>query len=101
VTRALVLTLALTLGLFSSLASLSSAQALTREEMVTAVALDAGISEAQARRAVASVLDRIVESVSNGEPAIIERFGTFRTQQGRSMKTPIFLPASDFRNAVK
>ena len=79
----------------------SAAAALDRKELVTSVAIDAGITEAEARRVVASVIDRIIESVSSGEPALIDGFGVFRTQQGSSMKSPLFIPSSNFRNAVK
>ena len=75
--------------------------ALDREELVTIVASDAGISEIEARRAVAAVFDVIIEFVSQGELVLIEGFGGFRTTQGVQMKSPLFIPDNRFRNAVK
>jgi len=77
------------------------ASALDRDELVSVVALEAGISDAEARRAVAAIFSLIIETVSTGEFVLIEGFGGFRTTQGRSMKSPIFVPDNFFRNAVK
>ena len=79
----------------------SAASALDREELVAIVALDAGISELEARSAVASVFDSIIESVANDEIVLIEGFGGFLRHQERTTNVPAFVPAPSFRNAVK
>ena len=81
--------------------SSTSALAFTKDELVTIVALDAGISQLEARRAVESVFNRIMEAVANGNPAVIDGFGAFRAQQLRLKKAPAFYADPKFKNAVR
>ncbi len=74
---------------------------MNKTELVAAVAEKSGISKKDAEKAVASVIDVIVESVANGEKVQLVGFGTFEQRQRNARtgcdprtKQQIEIPAS-------
>lgn len=72
-----------------------------KTELIAAVAQKAEISRKDAEKAVAAVLDTIIENVANGEEIRIVGFGTFerherseRTGVNPQTKEKITIPAS-------
>ena len=59
---------------------------MNKTELVAAVAAKSGISKKDADKAVAAVLDTIVESIANGEKVALVGFGTFE-QRTRNART--------------
>ncbi len=65
---------------------------LNKSELVTAVASDAGLSQADASRAVDSVLSNVANALREGDEARIAGFGTFvvsarEARMGRNPRT--------------
>ena len=74
---------------------------MNKTELVAAVAEKSGLSKKDAEKAVASVIDVIVESVANGEKVQLVGFGTFEQRQRNARtgcdprtKQQIEIPAS-------
>lgn len=74
---------------------------MNKTELVAAVAEKSGISKKDAEKAVAGVIDVIVESVANGEKVQLVGFGTFEQRQRNARtgcdprtKQQIEIPAS-------
>ena len=75
---------------------------MNKNELVGSVADSAGLSKADAARAVDAVFDTITGSLSTGTEVRVVGFGTFnvtrrRASQGRNPRTgePIQIPASN------
>ena len=89
---------------------------MNKTELVAAVAAKSGISKKDADKAVAAVLDTIVESIAAGEKVALVGFGTFeqRTRNARTgcdprthatieipaSKVPAFKAGKAFKDAV-
>ncbi|MBE6738167.1 MAG: HU family DNA-binding protein [Ruminococcus sp.] len=89
---------------------------MNKTELVAAVAAKSGISKKDADKAVAAVLDTIVESITAGEKVALVGFGTFeqRTRNARTgcdprtnakieipaSKVPAFKAGKAFKDAV-
>lgn len=99
-------------------AALTSVQmAVSKQEMVDAIAVKAGVSKKTAALVLASTLDVIVESVASGNKVSLVGFGTFDSKErpereGRNPKTgekmtvkaavvPTFSFGKSFKDAVK
>lgn len=74
---------------------------MNKVELVAAVAQKSGLSKKDSEKAVAAVLDSIVESVASGNKVQLVGFGTFevRARQQRTGRNPrtketIIIPAS-------
>ena len=74
---------------------------MNKTELVAAVAEKSALSKKDAEKAVASVIDVIVESVANGEKVQLVGFGTFEQRQRNARtgcdprtKQQIEIPAS-------
>ena len=74
---------------------------MNKNDLVVAVADDAGLSKAEAARAVGSVFDSITSSLRRNTEVRLVGFGTFtvarrKASQGRNPRTgePIRIPAS-------
>lgn len=74
---------------------------MNKVELVAAVAQKSGLSKKDSEKAVAAVLDSIVESVASGDKVQLVGFGTFevRARQQRTGRNPrtketIIIPAS-------
>ena len=74
---------------------------MNKTELVAAVAEKSGLSKKDEEKAVASVIDVIVESVANGEKVQLVGFGTFEQRQRNARtgcdprtKQQIEIPAS-------
>mmetsp|Transcript_27681 Transcript_27681/g.73233 ORF Transcript_27681/g.73233 Transcript_27681/m.73233 type:complete len:153 (+) Transcript_27681:34-492(+) len=95
----------------------SPQMAVSKQEMVDAIAVKAGVSKKTAALVLASTLDVIVESVASGNKVSLVGFGTFDSKErpereGRNPKTgekmivkaavvPTFSFGKSFKDAVK
>lgn len=89
---------------------------MNREELIEAVAADAGLSKTAAKAAVVSVIENIQKAVANGDKVALVGFGTFEAiktheRQGRNPQTgqpvtiaagvrPKFTAGKGFKDAV-
>ena len=65
---------------------------MTKQDIINQVCNKASLSRAKAEEAVETVIDLIKESLREGEPVILRRFGTFQIREkskrmGRNPKT--------------
>ncbi len=89
---------------------------MNKTELVSAVAEKSGLAKKDAEKAVAAMLDTIVESVSKGEKVQFVGFGTFEQRQRNARtgidprtkqqieipasKVPAFKPGNAFKESV-
>jgi DNA-binding protein HU-beta len=89
---------------------------MNRNQLVTAVAEETGLTGAEAARAVAAVLDQVARAVAGGDTVALAGFGTFERREraartGRNPQTgepieidaslsPAFRPATAFKRLV-
>ena len=89
---------------------------MNREELIEAVASDAGLSKAGAKSAIAAMIDNIQKAVSTGDKVVLTGFCTFEAlktaeRQGSNPQTgqmvtipagvrPKFTPGKAFKDAV-
>ena len=89
---------------------------MNKSELVEATAKTTGLSKANAERAVSSIVDTIVKTVSQGDSVTLVGFGTFKSTRraartGKNPKTgatlkipattvPKFSPGASFKTAV-
>lgn len=90
---------------------------MNKTELVNAVAEKAGISKKDADKAVAAVVDSVVEALKAGDKVSLVGFGTFEVHQRNARtglnprtkekieipatKVPAFKAGATFKNAVK
>lgn len=74
---------------------------MNKQELVKAIAADAGITQTAARAALQAFEFRVTEALSSGEDVTLVGFGTFKAvkraqREGRNPKTgePITIPAA-------
>ena len=65
---------------------------MTKQDIINHVSQEASLSRSKAEEAVETVIKLIKESLGQGEPVILRRFGTFQVKQkskrmGRNPKT--------------
>ena len=110
-------TRALCLSPWRRLVAPAPLMAVSKQEMVDAIAVKAGVSKKTAALVLASTLDVIVESVASGNKVSLVGFGTFDSKErpereGRNPKTgdkmtvkaavvPTFSFGKSFKGAVK
>jgi DNA-binding protein HU-beta len=75
---------------------------MTKEELVTKVSDDAGITKSQASKALKSIVDGIEDALKKGDKVSLVGFGTFcvsrrEAREGRNPATgkPISIPAAN------
>ncbi len=89
---------------------------MNKTELISAVAEKSGLAKKDAEKAVAAMLDTIVESVSKGEKVQFVGFGTFEQRQRNARtgidprtkqqieipasKVPAFKPGNAFKESV-
>jgi len=79
--------------------------ALTKKDLVLAVARDTGITQVDVKRVVQRTLDRLVESLKEGKTIELRNFGVFKVRQraprrGRNPKTGQEVPVPSKRVVV-
>ena len=79
--------------------------ALTKKDLVLAVARDTGITQVDVKRVVQRMLDRLVESLKEGKTIELRNFGVFKVRQraprrGRNPKTGQEVPVPSKRVVV-
>ena len=79
--------------------------ALTKKDLVLAVAKDTGITQVDVKRVVQRTLDRLVESLKEGKTIELRNFGVFKVRQraprrGRNPKTGQEVPVPSKRVVV-
>jgi len=79
--------------------------ALTKKDLVLAVAKDTGITQVDVKRVVQRTLDRLVESLKEGKTIELRNFGVFKIRQraprrGRNPKTGQEVPVPSKRVVV-
>ena len=79
--------------------------ALTKKDLVLAVAKDTGITQVDVKRVVQRTLDRLVESLKEGRTIELRNFGVFKVRQraprrGRNPKTGQEVPVPSKRVVV-
>lgn len=65
---------------------------MNKVELVASVAEKAGLAKKDAEKAVAAVLESIVNAVASGDKVQLVGFGTFEVRE-RSERTPAGIPA--------
>ncbi|MFQ5894943.1 MAG: HU family DNA-binding protein [Nitrospinota bacterium] len=65
---------------------------MTKIEIINRVAEETGLSKVKAEEAVEGIIETIKETLQNGEPVILRRFGSFQVRKknartGRNPKT--------------
>jgi integration host factor subunit beta len=79
--------------------------ALTKKDLVLAVAKDTGITQVDVKRVVQRTLDRLVENLKEGKTIELRNFGVFKVRQraprrGRNPKTGQEVPVPSKRVVV-
>ena len=79
--------------------------ALTKKDLVLAVARDTGITQVDVKRVVQRTLDRLIESLKEGKTIELRNFGVFKVRQraprrGRNPKTGQEVPVPSKRVVV-
>jgi integration host factor subunit beta len=79
--------------------------ALTKKDLVLAVARDTGITQVDVKRVVQRTLDHLVESLKEGKTIELRNFGVFKVRQraprrGRNPKTGQEVPVPSKRVVV-
>ena len=79
--------------------------ALTKKDLVLAVAKDTGITQVDVKRVVQRTLDRLVENLKEGKTIELRNFGVFKVRQraprrGRNPKTGQEVPVPPKRVVV-
>ena len=79
--------------------------ALTKKDLVLAVAKDTGITQVDVKRVVQRTLDHLVESLKEGKTIELRNFGVFKVRQraprrGRNPKTGQEVPVPSKRVVV-
>ena len=79
--------------------------ALTKKDLVLAVAKDTGITQVDVKRVVQRTLDHLVESLKEGKTVELRNFGVFKVRQraprrGRNPKTGQEVPVPPKRVVV-
>ena len=79
--------------------------ALTKKDLVLAVARDTGITQVDVKRVVQRMLDHLVESLKEGKTIELRNFGVFKVRQraprrGRNPKTGQEVPVLSKRVVV-
>ena len=79
--------------------------ALTKKDLVLAVAKDTGITQVEVKRVVQRTLDRLVENLKEGKTIELRNFGVFKVRQraprrGRNPKTGQEVPVPPKRVVV-
>ena len=79
--------------------------ALTKKDLVLAVARDTGITQVDVKRVVQRTLDRLIESLKEGKTIELRNFGVFKVRQrasrrGRNPKTGQEVPVPPKRVVV-
>ena len=79
--------------------------ALTKKDLVLAVAKDTGITQVEVKRVVQRTLDHLVESLKEGKTIELRNFGVFKVRQraprrGRNPKTGQEVPVPPKRVVV-
>ena len=79
--------------------------ALTKKDLVLAVAKDTGITQVDVKRVVQRTLDHLVESLKEGKNVELRNFGVFKVRQraprrGRNPKTGQEVPVPPKRVVV-
>ena len=59
---------------------------MTKEELITAISSEAGISKADANKALSAVFTEIGKALKNGERVSIPGFGTFNVVERKARK---------------
>ena len=78
---------------------------LTKKDLVLAVARDTGITQVDVKRVVQRTLDRLIESLKEGQTIELRNFGVFKVRQraprrGRNPKTGQEVPVPSKRVVV-
>ena len=79
--------------------------ALTKKDLVLAVAKETGITQVQVKRVVQRLLDRLIENLKEGKTVELRNFGVFKVRQraprrGRNPKTGQEVPVPSKRVVV-
>ncbi len=79
--------------------------ALTKKDLVLAVAKETGITQVEVKRVVQHLLDRLIESLKEGHTVELRNFGVFKVRQraprrGRNPKTGQEVPVPPKRVVV-
>ncbi|MBI3010907.1 MAG: HU family DNA-binding protein [Candidatus Omnitrophica bacterium] len=79
--------------------------ALTKKELVMAVARETGITQVDVKRVVQRTLERVIESLKEGKTIELRNFGVFKVRQraprrGRNPKTGQEVPVPPKRVVV-
>ena len=79
--------------------------ALTKKDLVLAVAKETGITQVEVKRVVQHLLDRLIESLKEGNTVELRNFGVFKVRQraprrGRNPKTGQEVPVPPKRVVV-
>ena len=79
--------------------------ALTKKDLVLAVAKDTEITQVEVKRVVQRLLDRLIESLKEGNTVELRNFGVFKVRQraprrGRNPKTGQEVPVPSKRVVV-
>ena len=79
--------------------------ALTKKDLVMAVARETGITQVDVKRVVQRTLDRVIESLKEGKTIELRNFGVFKVRQraprrGRNPKTGQEVPVPPKRVVV-
>ena len=86
-------------------ARLTIPMALTKKDLVMAVARETGIIQVDVKRVVQRILDRVIESLKEGKTIELRNFGVFKVRQraprrGRNPKTGEEVPVPPKRVVV-